>query len=238
MSADDNIDELADEFVLGLLDPQEASRVEETMLTDARLAAAVAASRERFLELDVTAPPVPVPQMMWEGIAAAIDDAPAAAPRAQPVAPARKSASNDNVTRWRVAALAGMAATLVLALGLGWSIATRPEPRVVAVLLDSGGTPMALVEDFGNASAKVTPLVDFDVPPGKTMQLWTLPSVEMGPVSLGLMASSRSTLLEGQPLPEPQEDQLYEITVEQAGGSPTGRPTGPILVKGFAKVPR
>ena len=236
MSTDEDIEELADEFVLGLLDPEEASRVEEAMLADDRLAAAVAASRERFLELDIAAPPLPIPETMWEGIAAAIARAPATSRDMQPVVPARLSASNDNATRWRAAALAGMAATLVLALGLG-SIATRPEPRVVAVLLDSTYAD-ALVEDFGDASARVTPLVDFSVPPGKTMQVWTLPSAEMGPVSLGLLASSRSTLLEGQPLPEPHEDQLYEITLEQAGGSPTGRPTGPILVKGFAKVPR
>lgn len=31
--------------------------------------------------------------------------------------------------------------------------------------------------------------------------------------------------------------QLYEITLEPSGGSPTGRPTGPIQVKGFAKSP-
>jgi anti-sigma-K factor RskA len=32
----------------------------------------------------------------------------------------------------------------------------------------------------------------------------------------------------------PKQDQLYELTLEQAGGSSTGRPTGPILAKGFA----
>ena len=41
----------------------------------------------------------------------------------------------------------------------------------------------------------------------------------------------------GARLPEPKAGQLYEITLEPAPGSPTGRPTGPILVTGFARYP-
>jgi anti-sigma-K factor RskA len=36
----------------------------------------------------------------------------------------------------------------------------------------------------------------------------------------------------GENAPPPGPDQLFEITLEPAGGSPTGRPTGPILFKG------
>jgi hypothetical protein len=39
-----------------------------------------------------------------------------------------------------------------------------------------------------------------------------------------------SLRLEGLPAPGP--NQLFEITLEPATGSPTGRPTGPILMKG------
>jgi anti-sigma-K factor RskA len=35
-------------------------------------------------------------------------------------------------------------------------------------------------------------------------------------------------------LPSPATNQFFEITLEPAGGSPTGRPTGPILFKGNA----
>jgi anti-sigma-K factor RskA len=70
------------------------------------------------------------------------------------------------------------------------------------------------------------------------MQVWTLPSREMGPMSLGLLEDAHSATLRGPALPRPQDAQLYEITLEQAGGSPTGRPTGPILAKGFAKLAR
>ena len=33
-------------------------------------------------------------------------------------------------------------------------------------------------------------------------------------------------------LTAPRVDQLFEITLEPASGSPTGRPTGPVLFKG------
>lgn len=223
---------LADEYVLGLLDPADNASVEAAIETDPDLRAAVAASRERFLALDLSARPADISADLWRRIEVGLAAQPAAVSRPA-VAPA-----NDNASRWRLAALTSLAASLLLAIGLGWSLLNTPEPKVIAVLLDTAGTPLALVEDYGNAQARVTPLVDFPVPAGHTMQVWTLPSQEMGPVSLGLLASSETAILSGPVLPAPHEDQLYEITIEQAGGSPTGRPTGPILVKGFAKTPR
>ncbi|WP_426239350.1 anti-sigma factor [Pararhizobium sp. DWP1-1-3] len=230
-----DIDELADEYVLGLLDPADHARVEVEIETDAALRAAVAASRDRFLALDLLAKPGPEPDGLWGRIAATLDEPKAGVTSglAQP-APA-----NDNSgSAWRRTALGGIAASLLLAVSLGWSLLSQPEPRVVAVLLDAAGEPQAIVEDFGNASARVMPLVDFAVPEGRTMQVWTLPSKDLGPVSLGILPRSQEIVLAGPVLPQPQEAQLYEITIEQAGGSPTGRPTGPILVKGFAKMPR
>ena len=230
----DNIHELADEYVLGLLDPVEQAQVERRVETDAAMRAAVAASRDRFVELDASSAAA-APETLWQRIDAALvsqTGASAAVP-AESVRPA----SNDN-RLWRPLALAAMAATLLLAVGLGWSVTNRPEPQVVAILVDTSGAPLAVVEDFAGNSARVTLLTDFPVPAGKTMQVWTLPSQDMGPVSLGLLDTARSVVLEGPDLPQPREDQLYEITVENEGGSPTGRPTGPILVKGFAKLPR
>jgi anti-sigma-K factor RskA len=70
------------------------------------------------------------------------------------------------------------------------------------------------------------------VPSGRTLQVWTLPSRERGPVSVGLMDRPRTLELDLKDLPRPGSNQLFEITLEPAGGSPTGRPTGPILFKG------
>ena len=222
----------ADEYVLGLLDPQEAAAVEAKMEDDAALKAAVAASRERFLPLDTSIEPAAVNDGLWQRIETALPAQMKSAGRT-----AAKSA-NDNHRLWRLTAMSAIAATIMLAIGLAASLMRTQEPLVVAVLLDDAGEVQAVVEDFGSEQAVVRMLADVEVPSNKTIQVWTLPSREMGPVSLGLIDGIRSATLKGPALPTPQRDQLYEITLEQAGGSPTGLPTGPILAKGFAKLPR
>ena len=71
----------------------------------------------------------------------------------------------------------------------------------------------------------------------KVKFVWTLPDADTGPVSLGTLGMAADTRLAGPELPLPGAGQLYEITLEPAPRSPTGRPTGPILAKGFAKPP-
>nr|WP_246745954.1 anti-sigma factor [Ciceribacter sp. L1K22] len=155
-----------------------------------------------------------------------------------PIPPGTATPANDNrAAPWRITALASLAATLVLAVGLAFSLLRTVDPVVIAVLLDEKGAVQAVVEDFGNENARVRLLADFAVPADKTIEVWTLPSKDVGPVSLGLLAGARSASLDGPPLPAPRDNQLYELTLEPFGGSPTGRPTGPILAKGFAREP-
>ena len=105
---------------------------------------------------------------------------------------------------------------------------------VIAVLVDAAGTPTAIVEDYGSADARIRFVAGVEVPAGQQMQVWTLPSPETDPVSLGLLQGSTATELDAPALPTPTEGQLYEIMLEPLGGSPTGRPTGDILAKGPA----
>ena len=224
--------ERADEYVLGLLEPTEAELVEMEIERDPEFARAVALSRDRFLELDMAGAPMPVSDRLWERIDAAVDGETISPP------PDPKPANDNATTPWRLTALLSLAASLLLAIGLVVSILSQPVPMVVAILVNDAGEPMVLVEDFGDRSARITPLGDFAPPADRVMQVWTLPSQDIGPVSLGLLDGWRSAILDGPLLPQPHEAQLYEITLEQPGGSTTGRPTGPILVKGFAKIPR
>ncbi|MCM2472859.1 anti-sigma factor [Rhizobium sp. CG5] len=236
--------ERADDYVLGLLDPADILAFEAELEEDAVLRSAVAESRDRFVELDLAGPPRPVSADLWSRIDAVLPEAAsrgtskAASPLANgPAAPA--PAVNDNrLSRWRATAMAGIAASLLLLAGLSYSVLNQPAPQVIAVLVNEAGQPLVLVEDFGNDSARITPIADFNAPADRSLQVWTLPSKDMGPQSLGLLDGWRTALLKSAALPGPQEDQLYEITLEPPGGSPTGRPTGPILVKGFARMPR
>lgn len=229
----DNTPELADEYVLGLLNPDEVLQVEAEIIRNDELRQDVARSRERFLALDTSVTPMRVDERVWETVQNQLSDSPAPA-----ITPAKSA--NDNkpgVNGWRYAALSASAASILLAIGLGWSLTRTVEPVVIAVLLDDTGGVQAIVEDFGNENARVRLLNNVEIPSGKTIQVWTLPSQEMGPVSMGLLEGVHSADLKAPDLPLPREEQLYELTLEPAGGSPTGRPTGPILSKGYAKIP-
>ena len=224
---------LADEYVLGLLEKKQATEIEEAIEHDSELRAAIALSRERFLPLDTSVEPAAVSDELWSNVDAALP------PQGKPAARHLIHTANDNRSdTWRSLAVSAIAATVILAVGLVFSLTRTMEPLVIAVLVNEAGEVQAVVEDFGNEKATVRMLADFAVPQDKTIQVWTLPSKDVGPVSLGLIEGVRSARLEGPSLPTPRNDQLYEITLEQAGGSPTGRPTGPILAKGLARMPR
>ncbi|MEJ5081499.1 anti-sigma factor [Ochrobactrum sp. MYb379] len=229
----DNIPEVADEYVLGLLNPDEVLHVEAEIIRNEELKQAIARSRERFLELDTSITPMTVDERGWETVQNQLSDG-----SIPLITPARIANDNNFVAnRWRFAALSASAASILLAVGLGWSLTRTIEPVVIAVLLDDNGGVQAIVEDFGNENARVRLLNNVEIPSGKTIQVWTLPSQDMGPVSMGLLEGAQSAELKAPDLPLPRGEQLYELTLEPAGGSPTGRPTGPILSKGFAKIP-
>jgi anti-sigma-K factor RskA len=228
-----DIPEIADEYVLGLLESADAAAIESEMERDSELVAAVAASRDRFLPLDTATEDTAVNEALWQKIEASLPAQQADTARSTPL-----NANDNRRSGWRATALSAIAATLILSIGLAWSLTRTADPMVIAVLVNETGEIQAVVEDFGNENARVRLLADFDVPADKTIQVWTLPSRDLGPVSLGLIEGTRSARLDAPELPAPKGDQLYELTLEQAGGSPTGRPTGPILAKGFAKLPR
>lgn len=251
MSTRNPLVELADLFVLGLLDAAEQAEVEARIETEPDLRRAVGLARDRFLALDLTATPLAPSTDLWARIEPGLEQpaAPAARlpdprparrtePRALAGSPARPVPRSGVARGWRSATLAATAAAILLAVGLGWSV-SRPGPQVIAVLLDSSGQPLVLVEDFGGDQARVTPLGRLEVPPGRVLQVWTKPDDATGPVSLGLLREVAATTFRdpAQPLPSPRDNQLYEITIEAEAGSPTGKPTGPVVVKGFARIP-
>lgn len=229
----DDISEIADDYVLGLLSSDEMARVEAEIKQNEKLKRAVATSRERFLPLDTSITPMSVNESVWRRVTQQLSDV-------RGTSMALTDSANDNnssTKRWRLAAFSASAASILLVLGLGWSLTRTVEPIVIAVLLDNSGNVQAVVEDFGNENARVRLLNNVEIPAGKTIQVWTLPSAETGPVSLGLLNGAHSAQLKGPDLPLPRSEQLYELTLEPTGGSPIGRPTGPILSKGYAKIP-
>jgi len=226
----------AGDYVLGLLDDTARAEAEREMERDPAFAETVRRFTERMSSLDRTAKPAEVPAGMWDEILGKI----ATLPQEQ-FLPEQSAANQNRVTQatpWRKLALV---ASLAAAFGLGYAggitMKTMPDPVVFVVLQTPDNATGAVFEAFADNSVKIIPLADFEVPEDKIMQVWTLYDAAVGPVSLGTLSRAEVTTLKGQALPVPAADQLYEITLEPRPGSPTGKPTGPILVKGFAKRP-
>ena len=67
--------------------------------------------------------------------------------------------------------------------------------------------------------------------PGRVLELWALPPGATAPTSLGLIPPEGRIIVPAERI-VPQPDMLIEISLEPPGGSPTGRPTGPVLFIG------
>ncbi|TMV10660.1 anti-sigma factor [Arenibacterium halophilum] len=233
---DRTLDILIDEVVLGLADDADVARVEDMAARDPAIASRLERARARFAPLDDTADELALPDGFWSRVEGDLDAGGIeAAPTSAEVVDL--SAVRRAMTRWRGAALGSIAAAILLAMTLGWSVMTTAEPSVIAVLLNDNGEAIAVVEGRPDNTTLVTLLEQAQVPSERVMQVWTKPDEDGPPVSLGLLASGRSETLVIEGLPAPNPQQLYEITVEPAGGSPTNLPTGPILGKGLAKQP-
>jgi anti-sigma-K factor RskA len=237
MSRDD-LDRLAAEHALGLLDAEENARAERLLASEAGFAEAVSRWRERFAELDETVRPQPPSERLWARIEADLGAPPVRAEDATPVlVPDPLSAFKAlwrSLPFWRVAGLASAAAALFLAIGLVAVMANRQRaPVLVAVLLSEGSSrPAAVVNAFADGRTELIPLEAINVPPDRALEIWTLWDRAVGPRSVGLISEARTLGLNLRDLPKPGPNQIFEVTLEPKTGSPTGRPTGPVLMKG------
>lgn len=225
----------AAEFVLGLLDAGTHAAAERRLASDPAFAREVAAWQQHFAAFDDTADPVVPPEDLWRRIEAGMT---AAAPAARVAPPGLLRRLWHSLGALRIAALSGTMAAVAFAIVAAVSVRHAQEvaarkPVYVAILVDDATRQAgAIVNAFADGRVEMIPLVDMTVPAGRALQVWTLWNREVGPRSVGLLDRARATPLDLQQLPTTAADQLFEITLEPAGGSPTGRPTGPILYKG------
>jgi anti-sigma-K factor RskA len=228
----------AGDFVLGLMDDAERQKAERDMASDPLFSSAVESLAARLHALDADIAPARVSEGLWDRIASAIgaQEKATSSQRNASVKPAVLHRPRPDLNAMRIAA---MAASLAVAIWVGYLIgsSTPQQPVVIVVLQTPTNETGAVFEAYADNSVRVVPLENFEVPAGKIMQVWTLYDQSVGPVSLGTLSEAKATTLKGHPFPIPVADQLYEITLEPAPGSPTGKPTGPILVKGFARAP-
>lgn len=238
----DEHDRLAAEYVLGLLDGDERGTAERMLTSDAAFQARVQQWQKRFSEWDDTATDIPADEALWQRIEA--DLKPIAQTGTQPAAAARKEPSRgllltlwESLTFWRSFGLAGAVAALALAVGMSFfALKASRQPVLVAVLMTDANQPGAVLRTFANGRAELTPLGDMQIPHNHSIQIWTFPNPNSGPVSMGVVQIAKTVLLDIENLPRPHSDQLFAISIEPLTGSPTGQPTGPVVMKGTAST--
>lgn len=223
---------LAAELALGLLEGEDRARARSLAQTDAGFGQDVGRwSGWLATMLDEVEPAEP-PQGLWSGIERRIG-LPAEA--GSNVVQLRK-----RVSRWQGIAAGATALAASLAVVLVTQppkavapVETRaPDPMVAMLADDRDG--MKLVASWDPGSRRLI-LAASDMPaePGRSHELWVIPA-DGTPRSLGTMPDSPRTHMRlTQTLSERlQRGATLAVSVEPAGGSPTGLPTGPVIASG------
>lgn len=225
---------LAAEYVLGLLDAAAQAEAERRIARDPAFAREVESWRARFSEFDETAQEAAPGETLWLRIEQSI----ASPSVGEQITPGLLHRFWNSIAALRAASLAAAAAAIVLAVISAASLqyardVNARKPVYVAILVSDGAREAgAVVNAFADGRVEMIPLTQISVPEGRALEIWTLWDRSVGPRSVGLIDRARTVRLNLDALPRTGENQLFEITLEPATGSPTGRPTGPILYKG------
>ena len=232
---DDNLHDVAGEYVLGTLPASGRRAVEEAMEHNTALRAAVDGWQQRLLPLAALAPPVEPGPGLWQRIETSLAPAPGRRAAAPLAAPAGQWWNSLNL--WRGLAAGGLAAAAIMAVILAPGIAPAPAQKLMVVLAaPQSMQPGWVIESNDGRKLRLIPLGDVTVPQQKSLQFWTKADGWKGPVSLGLVKPGQPLEVSLDKLPPMQPNQLFEITLEPENGSPIDRPTGPILFIGRAVV--
>jgi len=214
-------DKLAADYVLGTMPALVRRRFERLLSMDPALRRAVADWNARFDPIDEATVAVEPPAHVWRAVERRLDLSTIAAPAARPGWLA-------SLAFWRGATLAAAA---LAALAIIY-IAVRPTPvapSVVALLSDDKGEPRWAALEEGRGDIAVAPLRTVAIDAAHAFELWVI--VDGKPRPLGLLAPEP-----GHPLrveaAQVVSSSVLAISIEPAGGSPTGLPTGPVPYKG------
>lgn len=109
-----------------------------------------------------------------------------------------------------------------------------PEARLVAVLQQDPTEPAFLLTVDPQHRTMTVRRMTATADSGRSYELWLIPGRNSKPQSLGIVGATEYT---SRPLPEnfdvaTLQAARYAVSLEPAGGSPSGAPTGPVLFTG------
>ena len=208
---------LAGEYVLGTLQGRARARFERLLRRDSGLREEVTVWQEQLMPLAAALPPVAPPTRVWRSIQARLG---------------MRAATRFGLTFWRNLGLISTTAVAALALYIAVAPMRAPGPAYVAVIADAQAKP-AWIVSTRDTTLTIKAVAARTLAANQSLELWLLP--EGGkPVSLGLMplAGSKTAALPLQVRGQFARAHAMAVSVEPAGGSPTGQPTGPVLYQG------
>lgn len=214
----ETIERLAAEYALGTLRGPARRRLERIAQRDPAVEQALLRWSGRFARMDEADAATPPPDV-WRHLEQRLF-----APRARP--------AGRRTWGWLSFAAAVIAAA-ALALMLPLSEPQLLQP--VAVLQgDPDAGRIVVLADRARRSVEVAVLRPASVPADRVLELWAVPADGSGPRSLGLVSASASTRLSLPAQFELSGDRYtaLAVSVEPPGGSPTGAPTGPVIMSG------
>jgi anti-sigma-K factor RskA len=222
------LDALAAQYALGTLAPGARRRLATIARTEPAVGAAMREWEWRLASLAEAVPGIAPAPRVWAGIARRLGLETAAAGRPAP------TSWWASLSLWRGLALAGFALAFALGVTLLAPVRERLDEPIVVLLAGQDAKPVLLVSaDRGGRFLTVKAVAPMNVPADRSLELWALPEGR-NPRSLGLVPATGIARL---PLPAPAGAALpgtpaLAVSLEPAGGSPTGAPTGPVLYTG------
>jgi anti-sigma-K factor RskA len=210
---------LAGAYVLGTLHGRARGRFEGLMREDRAIAAEARRWEDALTPIADAIPAIEPPKRVW----AAIES------RVWP-APSRAAGSSF----WRAFGLvSGGLASVLLAFFVWISSGPRGEPMFVAVLADTA--PRMVVSMHQPDLLRVRVMKPWGGMEGRSLELWVLPKEGGAPRSLGLVYNAvGDTMLRVSPAdPRVRDASVLAVSMEPAGGSPTGKPTGAVVCSGM-----
>ncbi|MEW5889907.1 MAG: anti-sigma factor [Pseudomonadota bacterium] len=213
---------LAAEYALGTLRGAARRRFERLIAAHPSWRREVDRWQTRLAGMAETIPAVEPPPRLWRTIEARVPGSAA-------------DGLQRALRRWRGLALAATAAALIL--GTAVVLRPAPAPTGVALLSDAAARPgwvLTLQRRDGRAELQVRAAAPALPGPGQAYELWLLPGGGAAPVSLGLLpaAGARTVPLDAGQAAMLARARGLAVSLELAGGSPTGQPTGPVVYQG------
>lgn len=221
----ERVEILAAEYVLGSLEGPARRRFECWMMESHRVRQEVWYWEQTLGALANSAEPEQPPGKVWAAIGRRLW------PEAANESPKRSSSMSWLWPSWGAIATA---AALVLAVFLLQQPAIDPVDRSQlsgAIVQANSEAPLWLInESVTGRGLKLRSVAASAAETGKDYELWVVPEAGQ-PLSLGVVpiGSTHQIALSDEAMAQLAESRTLAISLEPAGGSPTGSPTGPIL---------